>query len=120
MTARYRELALASLEETMSTPAATRKAIRAATLSATTLATIGVVHLALSCAGSGVSYTAVEMPIKESCNACHETATYDKFVTDLKALDDAHFTSANFPDAYFPDGLRKKTVQDIIAAADPP
>jgi hypothetical protein len=79
----------------------------------------GAVYGATSCAGKGVSFAEAEVALKESCVQCHTAQGIGKLVTDVKAIDGAQFTDSNFPDSYFPDGLRGKTVDDLIKAADP-
>ena len=85
-----------------------------------TVATLLGLGLLWSCAGSGVAWTEVEQPIKDSCISCHDAAKNEQLLKDITALDDKLFTAANYPDSNFPAGLIKKTVADMIKAADPP
>lgn len=72
------------------------------------------------CAGKGVSFEEVQAPLENTCARCHDAAGIDGLLADIRAADDAAFTAEAFPDAQFPDGLRVKTVQDLITTADPP
>ncbi len=77
------------------------------------------VALLWSCAGEGVLWTEVETPLKDGCAGCHDKDKFDTLLKNIKAIDAAFFTKANFPDKQFPSGLIKKSVDDLIKAADP-
>jgi len=73
----------------------------------------------LGCAGKGADYSTIEVPVENSCSACHDVEYRDDLHEAIKALDDSLFTEANFPDSNFPDGLLAKTVEGMITEADP-
>ena len=73
----------------------------------------------LGCAGKGADYSTIEVPVENSCSACHDVEARDDLNEAIKALDNALFTEGNFPDSNFPDGLLSKTVEGMITEADP-
>ena len=85
----------------------------------TVLGTLTASLLAFGCGGSGAELEDDERTVLETCDDCHDSATFESLLGNVRNLDAALFTAERFPDALFSEDLRSLDAAALIAGANP-
>jgi hypothetical protein len=82
------------------------------------LASAGV--LASCGGGAGGEFGSTEQTVLATCDECHDPAAFEGLLADIRAVDDAEFDAARFPDEMFSVDLRELRPEELARNANPP